>query len=104
MSWRKMPMKFPGTCIVCRKPIAAKEIGFWAHGLGVKHEKCAADSAELLCAVCGAPAGCSLCEVQDVCDIPNVSQLCICKRCSDDKKAFDLYKNATNKKFPHLNS
>ena len=40
MSWRKISMKFPGTCIVCNKKIEANEIGLWAQGLGVNHEKC----------------------------------------------------------------
>ncbi len=33
-------MKFPGTCIVCNENIPVNEIGLWAKGLGVKHEKC----------------------------------------------------------------
>jgi len=41
MSWRKIPMKFPGTCIVCNEKIEVNEIGLWSKGLGVKHEKCA---------------------------------------------------------------
>lgn len=41
MSWRKIPMKFPGTCIICNEKIEVNEIGLWAKGLGVKHEKCA---------------------------------------------------------------
>ena len=40
MSWKKQPMKFPGTCIVCNENIPVNEIGLWAKGLGVKHEKC----------------------------------------------------------------
>ena len=105
MSWIKMPMRFPGKCVVCSKPVLAKEIGFWAKGLGVKHEKCATTSIkELQCSVCGASAGCASCEFSDVCDIPNVSQLCICPKCSKDKNAFDLYRTSTNKKFPHINS
>ena len=105
MSWVRIPMRFPGKCVVCHKPVLAKEIGFWAKGLGVKHERCAVpDTKELVCSVCGASAGCSVCEFSDICDIPNVSQLCICKACSDNKKAFDLYKAAANTKFPHLGS
>jgi len=57
MSWRKIPMKFPGTCIVCNEKIPVNEIGLWAKGLGVKHEKCAQIN-ELQCIVCGSPAGC----------------------------------------------
>ena len=41
MSWRKIAMKFDGTCIVCKEKIQVNEIGLWAKGLGVKHEKCA---------------------------------------------------------------
>ena len=81
MSWIKIPMKFPGTCIVCNDKIEINEIGLWSKGVGVKHEKCAQTN-ELQCIVCGSPAGCSQCEFQDICDIPNVSQLCICKKCS----------------------
>jgi len=66
MSWRKISMKFPGTCIVCNKKIEANEIGLWAQGLGVKHEKCA-EIKELKCIVCGASAGCSQCEYNEDC-------------------------------------
>ena len=103
MSWRKIPMKFPGTCIVCNGKIEVNEIGLWAKGLGVKHEKCAQIN-ELQCIVCGASAGCTQCEFQENCDIPNVSQLCICKKCSEEKTAFASYQKSTNKKFPLLNS
>ncbi len=103
MSWRKIPMKFPGTCIVCNGPIPVNEIGMWAKGLGVKHEKCAKTD-EIQCVVCGSPAGCAMCEFQDICDIPKVSELCICKRCADEKDAFSLYQKSVNKKFPILNS
>ena len=65
MSWRKIPMKFPGTCIVCNEKIPVNEIGLWAKGLGVKHEKCAQTN-ELQCIVCGAPAGCPQCEFQEI--------------------------------------
>ena len=40
MSWRKIAMKFEGTCIVFNEKISVNEIGMWAKGLGVKHEKC----------------------------------------------------------------
>ena len=103
MSWRKIPMKFPGTCIVCNEKIEINEIGLWAKGLGVKHEKCA-EVNELQCIVCGGPAGCQQCEFQDICDIANVSQFCMCKNCSEQKNVFDSYQKATNKKFPIINS
>ena len=104
MSWIKITMKYDGTCIVCNKKIRAKEIGFWLKEESkVKHEKCA-NVNELQCIVCGSSAGCSQCEFQDICDIPNVSQLCICKTCSDEKDSFNLYQKSSNKKFPLLNS
>ena len=37
MSWIKIPMKFPGTCIVCNDKIEINEIGLWSKGTGVKH-------------------------------------------------------------------
>jgi len=102
MSWRKIRMKFPGICIICNEKISVNEIGLWAKGLGVKHEKCA-QTDELLCIVCGSPAGCIQCEFQDNCDISNVSQSCICKKCSDGKDAFISYQKSTKKKFSILN-
>ena len=104
MSWRKIAMKFPGSCIVCNQKIEANEIGLWAKGLGVKHEKCASkEIKELKCAVCGGQAGCSQCEFQDDCDRDLVSGLCICKKCSDSKDSFVLYKDAVKKNFALLN-
>ena len=38
--WKKIPMKFPGTCIVCDEKIPIDEMGLWAKGLGVKHIGC----------------------------------------------------------------
>lgn len=95
-------MKFSGTCIVCNGKIKVNEIGLWAKGLGVKHEKCA-QVKELQCIICGGPAGCSQCEFMDNCDVEKVSQLCICKKCSEEKDVFESYQKATNKKFPLLN-
>jgi len=103
MSWRKIPMKFPGICIVCNEKILVNEIGLWAKGLGVKHEKCT-ELDELLCIVCGSSAGCTRCEFQDNCDISNMSQFCICKKCSEEKNAFVSYQKFTNKKFSILNT
>lgn len=102
MSWRKIPMKFPGTCIVCNEKIEVNEIGLWAKGLGVKHEKCA-EVKELRCAICNGPAGCQNCEFQDNCDIEKVSQLCICKKCSEEKTPFVSYQKSIKKKLPLLN-
>lgn len=102
MSWRKIPMKFPGTCIVCNEKIEVNEMGLWAKGLGVKHEKCS-QIKELQCIICGGSAGCSQCEFMDNCNIEKVSQICICKKCSDLKDTFESYQKAANKKFPLLN-
>jgi len=98
MSWRKITMKFSGSCIVCNQKIEANEIGLWAKGLGVKHEKCASkEIKELKCAICGGQTGCSQCEFQDDCDRDLVSGLCICKKCFDSKDSFALYKDAVKK-------
>jgi len=102
MSWRKISMKFPGTCIVCNKKIEANEIGLWAQGLGVKHEKCA-EIKELKCIVCGASAGCSQCEYNEDCNLEEVSQLCICKKCNETEDSFTSYQISVKKKFPLLN-
>jgi hypothetical protein len=102
MSWRKISMKFPGICIVCKKKIEINEIGLWAKGEGVKHEKCA-EIKELKCIVCGGPAGCSKCEYSDNCDLNEVSQLCICKKCDETSDPYDSYQNSVKKKFPLLN-
>lgn len=102
MSWRKIPMKFPGTCIVCNEKIAVNEIGLWAKGIGVKHEKCAQIN-ELTCIICGSAAGCSSCEFREECDLEKVSQFCICKKCESEKESFSHYQKAVFKKFHILN-
>ena len=102
MSWRTIPMKFPGTCIVCKKKIEVNELALWAKGLGVKHQKCSQVN-ELKCAICGASAGCLQCEFIDDCDREKVSQLCICKKCHEEKDAFALYQKTISKRFPMLN-
>lgn len=97
-------MKFPGTCIVCNQKIESNEVGLWAKGIGVKHEKCANQEVkELKCIVCGGPSGCQKCEFFDDCDRESVSELCICKKCGDSKDAFTSYQNAVKKNFPLLN-
>ena len=102
MSWRAIPMKFPGTCVVCKKKIEVNEVALWAKGLGVKHQKCAQVN-ELKCAICGASAGCLQCEFTDDCDREKVSQLCICNKCHEEKDAFALYQKTISKRFPMLN-
>lgn len=102
MSWIRLSMKFPGTCIVCNGKIETNQIGLWSKGLGVKHEKCAEDK-ELKCSICGNVAGCSTCEYRDDCDLEKVSEICICKKCSDEKDPYSSYLVAIKKKFPFLN-
>ena len=97
-----MPLKFPGTCVVCKKKIEVNEVGLWAKELGVKHLTCA-EVLDLRCLVCGGPTGCSNCEFRDECDLSIVSQLCICKKCKDLDEAFTTYQKAVSKKFPILN-
>ncbi|VVC06090.1 Uncharacterised protein [uncultured archaeon] len=101
MSWRAIPMKFPGTCIVCKKKIEVNEVALWAKGLGVKHQACA-QVTELKCAVCGGSAGCLQCEFADDCNREKVSQLCICKKCHEGKDAFTVYQRIISKRFPVL--
>ena len=95
-------MKFPGTCIICNEKIEVNEIGLWAQGIGVKHEKCS-EAKDLKCIVCNRSAGCQTCEFQDICDIEKVSQLCICKKCSEEKTPYDSYQTSVRKNFPLLN-
>lgn len=103
MSWRKITMKFPGTCIVCNQKIDANEVGLWSKGEGVKHERCAeTEVKELKCIVCGGPAGCLQCEFQEDCNRDLVSELCICKKCLESKDAFAAYQDAVKKRFPML--
>ena len=103
MSWRKISMRYPGTCIVCREGIAANETGLWAKDLGVKHERCA-QVAELSCTVCGGPAGCDTCEFREDCNPETVSQLCICKKCDDAAGAFRSYQSSVKRRFRILNA
>lgn len=100
MSWIKLNMKFPGTCMVCKEKININEPGLWQKGVGVKHLQCTV--AELRCAVCGAPAGCPSCEFSEDCDLETVSQLCICTRCSEGKDVFVSYLNSTVERFSAL--
>jgi len=102
MSWHRMPLKFPGTCVVCKKKINVNEIALWSKGNGVKHEKCA-QVKELRCLVCGGPAGCPSCEFKDDCDLSKVSQLCICQKCISEPNPLVTYRKASAKKFHLLN-
>lgn len=102
MSWIKMRMKYSGVCIVCRKTVGANETGFWARGIGVKHEQCA-EVKGLKCIVCGGPAGCDTCELRDDCNLNLVSEACICRKCAGEPDTFEAYRRAAAKKFPALN-
>ena len=95
-------MKFDGTCIVCNEKIKVNEIGLWAKGLGVKHEKCA-EINELNCIICDGPAGCATCEFQEDCNRSLVSQMCICKKCEQKTSIFEIYQESIKKKFSELN-
>lgn len=95
-------MKFDGICIVCNEKIKVNEIGLWAKGLGVKHEKCA-EINELNCIICDGPAGCATCEFQEDCDRSLVSQMCICKKCEQKTSIFEIYQESIKKKFSELN-
>ena len=103
MSWRKIAMKFDGTCIVCKEKIKVNEIGLWSKGLGVKHEKCAEENKELKCAICNGSAGCMDCEFSEICDRESVSKLCICKKCDSTHDSFASYQKSIIEKFPLLN-
>lgn len=101
MSWRKILMKYPGECVVCKQKIEVGRPVLWAKGEGVKHESCVPQTMEIPCAVCGKGAGCSECEVRDDCDLERVSQMCICRACSEDD-ALAKYRSAVNQQFTIL--
>lgn len=102
MSWRKISMKFQGTCVVCNEKIEVNEIGLWSKGNGVKHEKCA-EIKELKCIICSGPAGCSKCEFREDCDLDLVSELCICLKCNESADPYSSYLKSVKKKFLLLN-
>ncbi|ABK78273.1 conserved hypothetical protein [Cenarchaeum symbiosum A] len=97
-----MKMKYPGKCVVCGKPVAANEQGFWQKDKGVKHEACG-EAKELSCIICGGPAGCPECEFREDCDLDAVSQLCVCGGCMGKGDVYSLYREAAGSKFPLLN-
>ena len=126
MSWVRVNMRFPGTCLECRKRIKLGEQALWSRGVGVKHIECAegpgqdrqaersgrtgrtvqvgldtAQGPTIACAVCGKPAGCGTCELADSCDIKKVSPLCICTQCNSGD-AMAAYVTAVSRKFPAL--
>lgn len=99
MSWVKLRMKFPGTCIECKKPLKIGEMGLWSKGVGVKHMSCSVEK-EIPCIICGKPAGCQLCELFENCNVQKVSPYCVCFDCSTT--SLSQYKTAVAKKFPVL--
>jgi hypothetical protein len=105
MSWVRLNMRFPGTCLECRKRVKVGEQALWSRGVGVKHIECAEQIAgqgpNIACAVCGGPAGCGTCELADSCDTKKVSPLCICSRCNSGD-AMAKYAAAVAGKFPAL--
>ncbi|MDI1495083.1 MAG: hypothetical protein K8823_389 [Cenarchaeum symbiont of Oopsacas minuta] len=102
MSWVRINMKFPGKCLVCNQTIAAGQVGFWAQGIGVKHEDCA-QIVDMKCMVCKGSAGCSSCEFMDSCNPQLVSQTCICAKCSNSDDPLLSYLNQAAKEYPALN-
>jgi len=102
MSWRKISMKFQGTCVVCNEKIEVNEIGLWSKGNGVKHEKCAKIK-ELKCIICSGPAGCLKCEFREDCNLDVVSELCICLKCNESTDAYSSYLKSVKKQFLLLN-
>ena len=97
-----MTIRFPGDCVVCGEKVNANETGMWARGVGVRHVGCV-QAKTLACIVCGGPAGCGMCEFRDDCDIESVSDICICRKCSEMPDTFSVYQRAAAKRFPLLN-
>lgn len=105
MSWVRLNMRFPGSCLECGKRVSVGEQAFWARGVGVKHIECAqkaeAKDPYISCLICGKPAGCERCELADSCNTKKVSPHCICSRCNVGD-AMDSYTAAVVKKFPAI--
>lgn len=96
MSWRRIPLKYPGRCVVCGKEARVGAQVMWQKGVGVRHPECA-EARELDCIVCGSPAGCPSCEFAEDCDLERVSQACVCPGCSAKPGAFGLYRAAAGR-------
>lgn len=93
MSWRRIPLKYPGKCTVCGGAIPVGSQVMWLKGTGVRHQECA-EARELACIVCGSPAGCPSCEFAEDCDLEKVSQACVCSACASKPGAFGKYREA----------
>lgn len=106
--WINLTVKFSSSCKSCGKKISKGELALWSRsGKSIKHVEChtkdlsnpsyiSINSKQLNCGICGSLAGCTECEFEKVCDRTLVSQLCICKKCYDDKRALQNYYNAIN--------
>ena len=106
--WINLTVKFSSNCKTCGKKIAKGELALWSRSnKSIKHVEChtkdlsnpafaLVNSKQLKCAICGSLAGCPECEFEKVCDRSIVSQLCICKRCYNDKMPLEKYYEVTN--------
>ena len=106
--WINLNVKFSSNCKSCGKKISKGELALWSRSTkSIKHVGChtrdlsdpsyvSVNSKQLKCAVCGSLAGCTECEFEKDCDRAIVSQLCICKKCYDDKMALENYYGIIN--------
>ena len=103
-----LTVKFSSNCKTCGKKIARGELALWSRSnKAIKHVGChtkdlsspayaLANSKQLKCAICGSLAGCLECEFEKDCDRSVVSQLCVCKRCYNDKMPLEKYYESIN--------
>lgn len=106
--WINLTVKFSSNCKSCGKKISKGELALWSRSSkSIKHVEChtidlsnpayvSINSKQLKCAICGSLAGCTECEFEKDCDRTLVSQLCVCKKCYDDKKALENYYDVIN--------
>jgi hypothetical protein len=106
--WINLTVKFSSNCKTCGKKIAKGELALWSRSnKSIKHVEChtrdlsnpafaLVNLKQLKCAICGSLAGCPECEFEKVCDRSVVSQLCMCKRCYNDKTPLEKYYEVTN--------
>jgi hypothetical protein len=106
--WINLTVKFSSNCKSCGKKISKGELALWSRSSkSIKHVEChtidlsnpayvSINSKQLKCAICGSLAGCTECEFEKDCDRTLVSQLCVCKKCYDDKKVLENYYDVIN--------
>jgi hypothetical protein len=106
--WINLTVKFSSNCKTCGKKISKGELALWSRSSkSIKHVEChtidlsnpayvSINSKQLKCAICGSLAGCAECEFEKECNRTLVSQLCVCRKCYDDKKALENYYDAIN--------